>query len=304
MANAPTVPSGTKFEKDGKPVYAWTFTGADGIPTAILGATKSTYTAKTYGDGIYTVTLTYTPAGASEPVLERTSYAVDLVTPPKIAKVGGFGITGWGATDTGVANGVVQGETLTFTVKLDDGDTGPLVYTWLKNGKPFGVTHYSEDLANPHEDSYSLTNIGTDAGKDYGKAPKISVLVETVAKDAKGKPLAKVTSKAITPKLVLPPTVGIKAGKSVFEEAALTVVEGKSLTIATKATGTAKLEYAWYKVGNDGVTLGPKLGAKASLSLKNVTAADAGNYCVVVTNASGWEHRDEAIAVVSVTPKP
>jgi hypothetical protein len=273
--------------KGSKAVYEWSFTSPDGRTTPIFSGAKNTYTAKAYGNGIYSVKLTYTPKGASAPVVKRESYSVKLIAVPKIAKVGGFGISAFGATNTGVANGVVQGESLEFTVKLEAGDTGPLVYTWLKNGKEV----LEPSVSDAHESSCIVRNIGS----VDGKAPKISVRVETVAIDAKGKPLGKVTSKAITPKLILPPTVGIKAGKSVLPTVELTVVAGKSLTIATKATGTAKLQYAWYR---NNVLLATE--TKANLSIKNATVRDAGSYRVVVKNAAGTEYAKEAVAVVRV----
>jgi hypothetical protein len=279
LADAPAVPKGSS-----KATYEWYFTGANGVTTKIDKATKSTYTAKDYGDGTYTVRVTYTEKNSTVPRVETKSYAVNIVAAPKIAATNGFVISTPGATNTGVPNGVVQGETLTFTVTLEPGDTGDLNYIWIVDGKEFPRT-----LAS-HTDSFTLENVGAS-----GKAPKVSVRVETVAKDAKGKPLSKVTSKAITPKLILPPTGAQLTAKP--------IVAGKTLTLTAKAKGTAKLIYTWYKEGNSTPL---QSGTKASYSIRTATIADGGRYYVRVTNAqsASGDYYSEAFvdAVVSAAP--
>ncbi|MDR2845337.1 MAG: immunoglobulin domain-containing protein, partial [Puniceicoccales bacterium] len=281
---APAVPKGAKA------VYQWYFTGADGIAVPILNAKKSTYTAKANGTGLYTVEVSYTPKGGTAPIADARSYAVELFAAPKIAAQNGFVISQLGATHTGLANGIVQGESLTFAVTLEHAATGGLDFVWLVNGKELAGNRHSY-AEHVHADTFTLTNVGAN-----GKAPKISVRVETRAKDAKGKPLAKVTSKAITPKLVLPPTAAEITTKK------LTVATGKTLTLKAKAKGSAHLIYTWYKEG----TAAPlQSGTNAKYAIKKATIGAVGSYYVVVTNgqtASGGYSATSAPVAVSVTP--
>jgi hypothetical protein len=282
---APAVPKGVKA------AYQWYFTGSDGIAIPIPNANKSTYTAKANGSGLYTVEFSYTPAGAARAVADAKGYDVVLFTAPKISKSNGFVISQLGATDTGVANSVVKGESLTFTVTLEHAATGGLDFVWLVNGKELPGNRHTY-ATHVHTDTFTLANVGV----DDGKAPKISVRVETLARDAKGKPLAAVTSKAITPKLILPPTDAKITTKK------LTVAAGKSLTLSAKAAGTAKLIYTWYKAG---VEAPLQSGVKANYVIRNATADAAGSYHVVVTNAQtasgGYNAPSEPVEVV-VTP--
>jgi hypothetical protein len=279
---APAVPGGTKV------TYQWHYTAEDGAEIIIPGNNKKTFTAKTTGSGIYYVTFTYTrPGGATVSETHRFGF-VSLITAPKIAKVDGFtAVPAPDATVIGVANSVVRGERLLLRVVLEPGTgTGSaLNYFWYRNGKELvgqmlGTTSTNETcLTLPFGD----------------KADSYTVVVETVARDAKGvKPVASVKSKAIKPKVIIPPGVIIttKPEKRV-------IVEGKALTIAAKATGTAKLSYAWYK-DEDGDSVLLPGQTKATLSLKKATAADAGVYRVVVTNVAGDAYAAETEAVVTV----
>jgi hypothetical protein len=279
------VPKGAKLDKGTKAVYVWT--DADGhilnkLDKAGNPISAKTYTAKT--DGIYTVTLQFSAKDAAGNVLVPPASVplgkVKLFVAPKIAKVGGF-FAEQVTTLTGVANSVVSGETLKLTVVLDAATTAPVNYFWYKNGKLWGA---------PTLESTALTDIRTTDA--FGaKADTYHVVIETVARDAKGvKPLAKVKSKPLKPKVLLKPAVVISTAP-----AKLVAVSGKAITLTAKATGTAKLTYAWYKNGS----ATPLAGAtKATLSLKNVTAADAGTYRVEVRNAAGVA---SATATVTVT---
>ncbi|MDR2863944.1 MAG: hypothetical protein LBV54_08790 [Puniceicoccales bacterium] len=281
---APPVPKGAKA------VYQWYFTGADGNAVRIPNANKSTYTAKANGTGLYTVEVSYTPKGAASPVSDAKSYAVELFSAPKIATQNGFAISQFGATNTGTVNSIVQGESLTFTVTLDQANSGGLDFVWLVNGKELPGNRHSYS-AYVHSDTFTLANVGAD-----GKAPKVSVRVETRAKDAKGKSLASVTSKVFTPKLVLPPSAAKITTKK------LTVRVGKSLTLAAQGKGTAQLIYTWY---HEGTAAPLQSGTKSSYVIQNATSAAAGSYYVVVTNAqtaSGGYNAPSAPVVVTVAP--
>ncbi|MDR2862906.1 MAG: immunoglobulin domain-containing protein, partial [Puniceicoccales bacterium] len=300
---APQVPKGTKLKKGAKAVYQWFYTDAHGSTIAIPNSNKATYTAKgasngktpTYGSGSYSVTLTYILESGEAVVITQNDFdgkagetsdgVVKLITAPKIARVGGFTSTqAPGMTKTGTPGGVVRGEAITFTVRLEETgpfETGPLTYVWLKNGKEV-VKTTQETYA--FTDSYTVQNVQA--------AAKYSVRIETL-KDANGKPLSKVTSKAIALKLILPPTDAQITTKP--------VAAGKTLTLTAKAKGTSKLTYTWYKEG-DSVPL--QSGTKASYAIRNVAVSDAGTYRVVVTNAQTLSggYKAEATATAVVLP--
>ncbi len=85
----------------------------------------------------------------------------------------------------------------------------------------------------------------------------------------------------------------------------LTVQSGQPAVFSVVATGTPAPGYQWQKDGNNVV------GATTnSLSLPSVTAADAGTYRVVVTNAVGTATSDPAVLTVTtpvtlqISPRP
>ncbi|MBX3737116.1 MAG: immunoglobulin domain-containing protein [Candidatus Didemnitutus sp.] len=75
----------------------------------------------------------------------------------------------------------------------------------------------------------------------------------------------------------------------------VTVLEGGATTLTVQASSSLPLTYQWQRNGTpiDSAT-------SAALVLTNVTAGQAGNYAVVVTNANG--SATSAVAVVTVTP--
>ncbi|MDR1281480.1 MAG: immunoglobulin domain-containing protein [Opitutaceae bacterium] len=240
-----------------KPAYQWLLDGRE-----IPGATKATWTAKS--DGHYSVRVTNTAGPVT-----RAIATVKLITPPKIAT---FTATADSKT------GIVAGDPVTFTVTLQSGTGtgGPLTWTWLL-GKTVLATHTT--AAAVTTDSFTAPNI-TVAGK-------YTVQVTNGA----GKIVGKATAKAISIKVVMP--VSIPSGGQ--PAARTTVAAGKSVTLAVKAAGTARLTYRWFKDGREiqGAT-------RATLTLKKVTAADAATYTVEVNNPVN-RPVTSAPAVVTVT---
>jgi hypothetical protein len=256
-----------------KPTYQWLLNG-----NPIQGATKATYTAK--ADGAYSVRVT-NGAGTVEKLIGN----IKLVTPPKFDAAAGL----LAKTPAGVVTDKPEvvanvGQSVVFTAKLASG-TGPFTWTWFKNGKQVVRTYTGSSLT----DTFTAANITA--------ADKYSVQVESV-KDAKGKPLAKAKSKTVAIKIVVPPTVVITT-----LPAKLIAVPGKPVTIAAKATGTAKLVYEWR--GPDGKIIP---GAnKASLTLKpaaNTATVTAGIYTVRVTNGAGDKYAATASATVTAASTP
>ncbi|MDR1280762.1 MAG: immunoglobulin domain-containing protein, partial [Opitutaceae bacterium] len=219
------------------------------IPINEPAARKATYTAKK--DGLYSVRVT-NPAGTTE----RTIANIKLITPPKIASIT--------ASRTNIVAGA--GEPVTFTATLQDGTgTPPLTWTWLLDGKTPLATHTTDTAT----DTLTLTNIT--------KAGKYTVQVTNGA----GKVTGKAKSKTIAIKVIEPPTI-------TQQPAGLTLVEGKPVKLAVKATGTARLTYQWYWENRDGKTAAIPGATKAALSLKTPKGTSitelAGHYWVVVDN--------------------
>jgi hypothetical protein len=273
------VPKGTKLLRGTKAVYVWT-DGAGNIVTDAKGKAISGKSLTTKVSGEFTVTLKYTPIDPmSKAALPEVSvpYRFGKVKIFTAAKISGFFAEPVpGATVTGVANSVVKGESLRLTVTLQSGTgTGPLNYLWLKG----------KDVVGRTENTYELTDSFTTPA--FGdKTDSYTVVVETVERDAKGtKPLSSVKSKAIKPTVIIPPSVTITTSEAKRSNLAA----GKTVSLTTKATGTAKLLYRWEK---DGVVIP---GADKS----SYKAAESGEYTVRVTNPAGEKYA--VSATVSVT---
>jgi hypothetical protein len=78
-----------------------------------------------------------------------------------------------------------------------------------------------------------------------------------------------------------------------------TVAAGSSATLTVTATGTPAPTYQWRR---DNVAISG--ATNATLALGNVTAANAGSYTVVVTNAAGSVTSNAATVTVTTTPPP
>ncbi|RRJ98040.1 hypothetical protein Ga0100231_006415 [Opitutaceae bacterium TAV4] len=216
---------------------------------------KATYTAKT--DGVYSVRVT-NAAGT----VEKKIANVKLITPPKIASI---------AADK---TSIVAGESVTFTATLQSGTgTPPLTWTWLLNGKPIpgapnAATYTAANLTAPGKYSVQVTN---GAGRIIGRA----------------------VSKAVTIKVVVPPTI-------TQQPVGATLVEGKATTLSVKATGTAKLMYQWYKDSANNPISG---ATKATLSLKAAKGAGvatlAGKYWVVVNNPANRPVKSNTVTLAA-----
>ena len=103
-----------------------------------------------------------------------------------------------------------------------------------------------------------------------------------------GQDLATVTSTNLT--LVALPRITQPPGS-------LEVTAGSNPAFSVTANGTAPLAYQWY--GN-GVPIAG--GTGASLTWSNVQPAQAGNYCVVITNPAG--NATSAVATLTVDAPP
>jgi hypothetical protein len=142
---------------------------------------------------------------------------------------------------------VCEGDDVTFSVSI--AGTG-LMYQWQKDGN---------DIPGETGNSITLTNItATDAGS-------YAVIVNSTCSPAL------VSNPAIL-------TVNI-APAITLQPSSQTVCEGSDVTFSINATGT-DLTYKWQKDGNDIIN-----AISSSLTLNDVSTADAGSYTVTVNGA-------------------
>ena len=157
---------------------------------------------------------------------------------------------------------VVAGANGSFTVTA--AGSAPLYYQWLKNNSP---------LANGGNISGATTATLTVATVSSGDAANYSVTVSNS--------LGSITSSVVTLTVAVPPAI-------VTPLANATVIAGSNASFTVTASGSATLNYQWWKNNSALANGGNISGATtASLALANVSANDAGNYSVTVSNTVG-----------------
>jgi hypothetical protein len=150
--------------------------------------------------------------------------------------------------------------------------TEPLSYQWRRDGVPLAAGGNVVGAQNP---TLTLNNV---LKADEGS---FDVIITNIA--------GAVTSQVAT-LTVIDPAINT-------QPTSRTNVPGDYAVLSVGAAGTGTLRYQWWK---DGQQLA---GATASsLRITNVTPADAGNYCVVVTNALGAMTSSVATLTVMATP--
>jgi hypothetical protein len=166
---------------------------------------------------------------------------------------------------------VVAGGNASFTVTA--AGSAPLFYFWLKNGLP---------LAGGGNISGSATSTLNLSAVASGDAAGYSVIVSNS--------LGSVTSPAATLTVAIPPVI-------ITGPVSATLVAGSNVTFTVTASGTAPLNYQWLK---NGATISG--ATSATFTLANVSATDAANYSVIVTNAVGTVTSSSATLTVLVAP--
>ncbi|WP_336047095.1 S-layer homology domain-containing protein [Solibacillus ferritrahens] len=165
---------------------------------------------------------------------------------------------------------ITVGGNATFTVTADGGV--PLSYQWKKDGV---------DIVGATSASLTLNNVQASDVGNY------SVVVTNTV----GHVTSNAATLSVTPAPVAP-TIGTQPSNQ-------TITAGGSATFTIIATSDTSLSYQWKK---DGVDI---VGAtRASLTINNVQAGDAGIYAVVVTNAVGNATSNAAILTVTPAPTP
>ena len=143
------------------------------------------------------------------------------------------------------------GDTVQFGVTATG--TAPLAYQWFFASAP---------VMNATNSNLTLPNVQLGQGGNYR-------LVITNAAGAVTSGVVSLTVVVLPPSITAPPT-------------GQTFALSSGVTLSVTAAGTAPLFYQWQFNGTNLVG-----ATTATLSLANLTAADAGSYRVVITNAAG-----------------
>ena len=164
-----------------------------------------------------------------------------------------------------VAQSVNSGSTATFSVTAA-GNPAP-TYQWQFNGT---------NLSGQTNSTLTLTNVTTANAGNY----------DVVVTNSSGN----VTSNSVALNVNVPPTI-------TTQPMAQTVNAGGNATFSVTATGTPAPTYQWQFNGANlpGQT-------SSTLTLTNVTTANAGNYDVVVTNVAGNVTSNAVALTVDVPP--
>ena len=165
-----------------------------------------------------------------------------------------------------VATSAIAGADAAFTV--DAVGTALLTYQWYKGTVLItGAT------------SRTLTLKGVSATDVASYSVKVT------------NPAGSVTSNSVALSLLVPVQI-------TKQPSAATVSEGTALSLSVTATGTAALNYQWYR---DGMLISG--ATAATYSVAKASAADAGSYVVTVTNAAGEVSSTPAAVVVNLLPR-
>jgi hypothetical protein len=155
-----------------------------------------------------------------------------------------------------VSQSAMTGGTVSFTVAAS-GSPAP-TYQWLKDGAP---------IAGATAATLTLANVSTNDAAGYSAVASNSV--------------GSVTSSTAT-LTVSPLTSGSTPPSFTVAPQSQTVKKGATVTFTVAASGTPNPTIQWRK---DGVAISGATGT--TLTLTNVTKANAGNYSAVATNVVG-----------------
>ena len=159
---------------------------------------------------------------------------------------------------------VGQGENVTFSVTATG--TAPLSYQWSRNGVAISGATGSTFVVNAQPGLAGTYSVGVSNTVGSATSNGADLVVNT------------------------PPVF-------TFQPTSQTVLAGSTLALGVGATGGASFNYQWRK---NGVAIAGATGS--TLTLTGVTAADAGNYDVYVSNALGLVGSSLAQITVTTTP--
>jgi DNA/RNA endonuclease G (NUC1) len=175
-------------------------------------------------------------------------------------------------TGSPISAGVGAGSTVTFSVAVTGSPT--LTYQWRKNLSPIGGATAA---------TLTLANVQAPDAADYDVVVTNSVGFATSAP-------ATLTVTPTAPSIIAGPT-------------SKAVNTGTNAGLSVTAIGTAPLSYRWRKAGVPLTDAGNVSGTTtATLLFTSATAANAGDYDVVITNSLG--SATSAVATLTVNPPP
>jgi len=159
-----------------------------------------------------------------------------------------------------------------YQIFVGANSNAPLTYQWYRNGVAIAGAIYSYYYLSP---------------ASAGNAGEYSVAVTS--------PAGTVTSGSatITVSSTLPPRITSQPSSQPY------AIIGSSASFYVSAEGTGPLTYQWYR---NGVAL--VNGTSSSLYLYSITAADAGEYYVTVSNPNGTVQSDTVILDLSISNPP
>lgn len=163
---------------------------------------------------------------------------------------------------------VTVGQSVTFSVVASG--TSPLDYQWKKN---------DSIIPGATADSLSIPSAQNSNAGAY----------TVVVSNASGSAVSDAATLTVTAAPVAP---GIAT-----QPKSQTVMAGSSVTLTVSATGTGPLTYKWEKNGDTIAN-----SNSSSYTIANVTNADAGTYCVIVTNSVANVTSLDAVLTVTATP--
>lgn len=228
----------------------------------ISGATNVTYSIGSVSSGNAGNYSAVVTNSAGSATSNSASLTVNALPPPSVAP----SITTHPAGAT-----VTAGSSVNFSVTASG--TAPLAYQWQFNGSP---------IAGATSATYGIASATTGQGGNY------SVVVTNAAGTATS------NNAALTVNALPPP---VSSPLITTQPAGATVTAGTPVSFSVAASGTPPLSYKWQFNGS------PIGGATAgTYSIFSATAGNAGNYSVVVSNASGSVTSNDAALVVNALP--
>jgi hypothetical protein len=178
------------------------------------------------------------------------------------SETGVISVVGPAKIETGpLGREVVQGSDLILTATASG--TEPISYQWFWNG---------QELSGETNSTLSISGVTTENAGNY--SVRVSNGFGTAASD--------------------PAPVNVLVPPQIVEQSdSINIALGKTLTLSVSATGTAPLQYQWYK---DGQALPDK--TNSSFTIGSTAYTDSASYYVIISNTAGEvASSDMAIAV-------
>jgi hypothetical protein len=242
---------------NGKPInYKWYKNGVE-----IVGATSNSYTISNMSSsdvGSYTSHLTSYRSNDTTITSDMSEPAIiTMYTPPSLIP---------SITSHPISQTVFDGSSATFSVVATG--TATLNYQWYKGESPIA------------DESSSTFTISAVSSSDTGS-------YKVVVSNGQGSATSNVATLTVQPAPVAPSIMTHPVSQTVFD--------GSSATFSVVATGTATLNYQWYK-GESPIAD----ESSSTFTISAVSSSDAGSYKVVVSNGQGSATSNVATLMVVI----